>query len=260
MGGKDAVLIFQKERFYVEGMAALFSHNTKLIKQTSSDIYHFYKVECDPSLNSLKVKIIYPASQKDIKDFQRSTSICVRETPQIYMSIIKPYIQSIPESRTKWIDNILAHHPASDQAKYIFYEDDEFVLVPDTKWDRSNLNQLWCLAIVKDKNLKSIRDLNSSHLPLLKSIHQSSLTAIEKQYRLKRSEILVFVQYLPSFFHLHIHFAHFSRCGGNRMILVEDIIQNIHLAPQYYLTSDLTILVGDHMDLYQPLKAHLNIL
>ena len=49
-------------------------------------------------------------------------------------------------------------------------EKEGFVLVPDLKWDGLTKETLYLLAIVRQKGIKSLRDLNGSHLHLLKRI------------------------------------------------------------------------------------------
>jgi len=41
--------------------------------------------------------------------------------------------------------------------------------MPDLKWS-GKINELYLLAIVKKRNIKSLRDLTAEHLPLLKNI------------------------------------------------------------------------------------------
>jgi m7GpppX diphosphatase len=42
-----------------------------------------------------------------------------------------------------------------------------FMLLPDTKWDQTTITSLYCLALPLRRDLKSMRDLNYTHLPLL---------------------------------------------------------------------------------------------
>lgn len=51
-------------------------------------------------------------------------------------------------------------------------ENDEtcgFLLFPDLKWS-GKIDELYLLAIIKKRNIKSLRDLTADHLPLLKNI------------------------------------------------------------------------------------------
>lgn len=67
--------------------------------------------------------------------------------------------------------NILNKETEADR---IIYEDADpdtgFVLLPDMKWDRQDVTALYLQAIIHRHDIKSIRDLNQSHLPLLKNI------------------------------------------------------------------------------------------
>ena len=71
----------------------------------------------------------------------------------------------------QWVYNILEK---KCEAERIVFEDSNeesgFILLPDMKWDRKDLNSLYLQAIVHKHDTKSLRDLNKSHLPLLKNI------------------------------------------------------------------------------------------
>lgn len=58
--------------------------------------------------------------------------------------------------------------------------DDEnigFLLLPDLKWS-GKINELYLLAVVKKRNIKSLRDLTGKHLPLLKNILKNGSVCI----------------------------------------------------------------------------------
>jgi m7GpppX diphosphatase len=67
--------------------------------------------------------------------------------------------------------NILEHKKEADR---IVYEDLDpdcgFILLPDLKWDCRSTSNLYLTGIVCKRDIKSIRDLTSEHLPLLKNI------------------------------------------------------------------------------------------
>ena len=56
----------------------------------------------------------------------------------------------------------------------VVFEDEDpvtgFVLLPDLKWDQKQLENMYLVAICHVHGIKSLRDLNRSHLPLLKNI------------------------------------------------------------------------------------------
>jgi Uncharacterized conserved protein len=53
-----------------------------------------------------------------------------------------------------------------------------FTLLPDLKWDRKQVEDLYLLAIVRKSGIKSLRDLNSCHLPLLKNIRDKGIVSV----------------------------------------------------------------------------------
>ena len=56
----------------------------------------------------------------------------------------------------------------------------DFYLQKDYKFNEGDLSTLYCLAIPRQRDLRSVRDLNASHLPMLKAMRDESLAAIEK--------------------------------------------------------------------------------
>jgi m7GpppX diphosphatase len=67
--------------------------------------------------------------------------------------------------------NILNKETEADR---IIFEDADpdigFILLPDMKWDRQDTTALYLQAIIHRRDIKSIRDLDQSHLPLLRNI------------------------------------------------------------------------------------------
>ena len=60
------------------------------------------------------------------------------------------------------------------EVERIVFEDSNpetgFVLLPDLKWDQKQLENMYLIVICHVHGIKSLRDLNRSHLPLLKNI------------------------------------------------------------------------------------------
>lgn len=66
--------------------------------------------------------------------------------------------------------------------RLLFEDPDEqngFMLHPDMKWDQTQMNGLYCLAICHRRDVRSLRDLDASHLPMLRNIRDKSLAAIK---------------------------------------------------------------------------------
>jgi m7GpppX diphosphatase len=100
----------------------------------------------------------------------------------------------------------------SHKAEYdkIIYEDKDkengFIMLPDLKWD-GTLASLDILVLAK-KRIKSLRELNDSHLPLLKNIRDTGTDIIQKKYNLSSSQLRIYLHYQPSYYHLHVHFSY----------------------------------------------------
>lgn len=140
--------------------------------------------------------IIYPATDKHILKFTSQPLYFVQETEEMYQTITLPHILDSSLSLQvsflplnlfekiinfilsfiQWLYNCLEYKSEKERIKYDTAsenqkddEDNGFLLLPDLKWS-GKLNELYLLAIIKKRNIKSLRDLTINHLPLLKNI------------------------------------------------------------------------------------------
>ena len=71
----------------------------------------------------------------------------------------------------QWVYNILEGRSETDRVVYSdTNQSDGFVLLPDLKWDGKDLHSLYLVAIVRRRDLLSLRDITAEHLPLLKRV------------------------------------------------------------------------------------------
>ena len=90
---------------------------------------------------------------------------------------------------------------------------------------------------MKERGIKSIRDLTAAHLPLLRSILSAGPAAIQDTYGVKPDQLRVFLHYVPQFYHLHVHFTSLATDFGvqcERAHLLNDVVQNLEMDPDYY--------------------------
>lgn len=90
-----------------------------------------------------------------------------------FLSCLSPiYLPPSPSlSLSQWVYNILEGR--EEQDRIILRDPDPetgFVLLPDFKWDQKDLQNLYLLAICNQRNICSLRDLRSHHLPLLRNM------------------------------------------------------------------------------------------
>ena len=165
----------------------------------------------------------------------------IHETKSEYIFIhesFKDYIDKINRlniSNYKWIYNIIDDNSEKDK---IIYEDNNFVLIPDYTWDMINLDKIHILAILRDKSIKSIRDIKQSDLIILNNIKTISLNEIEKKYMVKENKLKLFFHYPPSTYLLHIHITHISKTDDktsfDRSHDFFQVVKNINLDENYY--------------------------
>jgi len=182
----------------------------------------------------IKINIICPATDVHIKKYTKQNQVMVQETQELYRTVVKPYIDAFPPSRTQWVENIL--NGISEQDK-ILYSDTDFVILPDMKWDLKTLTSLYLIAIVKDRTIKSLRDLRRTHIPLLKSIHAQATNVVSQKWGLGPGSLRMYVHYQPSYYHFHVHVVNANYEGGmlgmavGQAHLLDDIISLLDLDP-----------------------------
>ncbi|XP_023251686.1 m7GpppX diphosphatase [Seriola lalandi dorsalis] len=248
LADQDAVVILEKTPIREDNLPEIFS-GSRLKLEMKNDIYSTYRLQVPPHLNEIKTTVVCPATEKHVKKYQRQDSFLVEETGKDYQSITLPYIQKQSFS-VQWVYNILQKKAEADR---IVYEDPDpkvgFVLLPDFKWDQKQVDDLYLIAIVHQRDIKSLRDLTSEHTPLLQNIFQKGKEAILQRYNLPASQLRVYLHYQPSYYHLHVHFTKLGYeapgCSVERAHLLSDVIQNLQSDPDYYKNRTL----------YFPLRA-----
>ncbi|KAJ0002627.1 hypothetical protein NQD34_007776 [Periophthalmus magnuspinnatus] len=242
ISGQDAVVILEKTPIQKEVLSQIFSES-RLKLQMKNDIYSTYQLQAPAHLNEIKTTVVFPATQKHIQKYQRQESFLLEETAEDYFSITLPYIQEQHFS-VQWVYNILEKKAESER---ILFEDTDpktgFVLLPDFKWNQKQVDDLYLIAISHLRDIKSLRDLTSEHLPLLQNILLKGQDLILSTFGLPRSKLRVYLHYQPSYYHLHVHFTHLGfdalGSGVERAHLIQDVIQNIQINPRFYQTRTL---------------------
>ncbi|KAG6610021.1 m7GpppX diphosphatase [Phytophthora cinnamomi] len=223
-----------------------------------NDIYSTFQGDVARDVKPYKVNLIYPATETHVLKHTDQNFHMVVETKAVYGAITKPFIDSIPAEKIEWVYNILEHKSESER---IIYEDasprDGFILLPDFKWsDPASLESLYCLAIVHDRSLRSIRDLTASHLKLLRNIRDASLTILNTKFGVEPSSVRMYFHYQPTYYHLHVHFSHVKMTLGTfsgKAVLLEDVIYNLSANSDHYKNATLSFVVGEmqHKTLFE---------
>lgn len=192
---------------------------TRIDNLGDNDIYRWYLASSGVSGEAppdLKLNLIWPCTEKQIKKYSPQEVRMVTETPKVYLDHVQPYIQRMrDEGRLNWVFNIL--DGKAEQEEVILREtgvskdgqDEGFLLLPDMNWDRKTLTSLHLLAMPYRRDFWSLRDLTKSHVTWLKDMREKILAATVKVYeQLERDQIKLYIHYQPTHYHFHIHVVH----------------------------------------------------
>ena len=167
----------------------------------------------------------------DITKIKQNGKKIIKESYDEYLEFINNY-NFINE---KWIYNIIDGIYEQDK---ILLRNDQFVIIPNYTWDSYYIDKLQVLTIVTDKSIRSIRDLDYSHVQLLKLMYSMTITTIKKTYNVDESELKSFLHYEPSTYLLHIHFVHINNIDFRSSIEyshdINSVIFNLTLDSDYY--------------------------
>jgi len=191
--------------------------------------------------------------------------ILIRETPELYHRIVKPYIDAFPPSRTEWVDNILSHKTESHK---IVYEDPSpntgFLIIPDMKWDLTTLSSLYLVAIVHTRQIRSLRDLTHDHLPLLRKIRSEAVRTAKERWGIENGGLRMYIHYQPSYYHFHVHIVNINHTGFvgqsvGHAHLLDDVISLLEIwsptdTPVFQRLT-LTYDLGEQHALFEPMRS-----
>ncbi|XP_077996338.1 m7GpppX diphosphatase-like [Glandiceps talaboti] len=252
-----AVVLLEKTPFdkhTIENMLA----KTNLTTVMHNDIYGVYTGLPPPDSNGIKTTIIHPATKRHLMKYTEQQSYLITESAKDYQEVTLPFIKSQPFS-IEWVYNILSKKSEADR---IVFEDSDgengFILLPDMKWDVSQVGNLYIIAICHRKGILSIRDLTDQHLPLLKNIQKKGTEVICKKFGLQAEKLQVYFHYQPSYYHLHVHFCHLNFDAPGRHLakahLLQDVIDNIEMKSDYYQNKSISFTVREKDPLFLKFK------
>uniref|UniRef100_A0A1A9US50 m7GpppX diphosphatase n=1 Tax=Glossina austeni TaxID=7395 RepID=A0A1A9US50_GLOAU len=222
-----------KDNVKKTSLMSYFCSDLKVQTEFINDIYGSYQCVPPVELNGVKTTVVYPASQKHIEKYT-------------------------------WVYNILDH---KQEVERIVYEDPDpetgFILLPDLKWDGRTLETLYLLIITHKRGIKSLRDLNAHHLPLLRNIRSRAAEAIEKRYGLLSAQLRMYLHYQPSFYHLHIHINPIRNdapgiwCEKSHML--DTVMNNLELIENYYQKATLPFVLHEGNELLEQYELKMSI-
>lgn len=252
--GQDCILSFEKTAFDEPQLLPSLINHDRFIDHVENNIYGWCTAALQKPLIDTRIKFIYPATDVHVAKYEAQTRVMLIETPAHYQAITLPYIQSIPQKRIQWVHNIL---DGSAEADRVLYHDHDaqmgFVLLPDMKWDGS-LETLYWVAIAMRSDLLSLRSLTGNDCAFLKHLRATIYTNVKEKAGLEPSQLRLFVHYQPSYYHFHVHvtaltFADAPGVVAGQAHLLDTIIDNLELYPDYYQKATIPFVIGERHEL-----------
>jgi hypothetical protein len=156
-----------------------------------------------------------------------------------YLESYEDYIRNVlPEGLTRnrqWIYDIFDGKKEQDR---ILYQDDDFVLIPDIKWDGKEKWELRVVAFFKDRELHSMRDLTADNLELLEKVKDTGSKIINEKFKLDENQLKIFFHYRPTVWQLHMHFhclfLKHTSSSIERAHSIYSVIENLKLDSDYF--------------------------
>ena len=251
---QDCIISFEKTQYEESVIPNLTSSVGAVDDLVENNIYGWFMTQMKYNILDTRVKTIYPATDVHIAKYEAQRRVMVIETPEQYQSITLPYIKNIPAKRIQWVQNIL---DGTAEADRVIYHDHDletgFVILPDMKWDGQSETLYW-VAIAMQPNLLSLRSLNSTHLGFLKKLRETTYKLVKEKANLEKSQLRLFIHYQPSYYHFHVHITavSFSDAPGvvsGQAHLLDTVINNIELYPDYYQKASLPFVIGEKHEL-----------
>lgn len=283
--GQDAIVTLEKTHFQFDKVVNNPNSSTLSLHQCESeyscmnsiqtlkpiannDIYFWGMsvMKQDLELNpTAKINLIWPATQVHIEKYDKQLCHMVRETPEIYKRIVKPYVDDmVNNGRLQWVQNILYNGAESDRVVFKYFDQespkDGFVVLPDMKWDGVNMDALYLVAIVHRDDIKSLRDLRPEHQQWLIDMKNKIRSVVPScyNYLVPADQLRLFIHYQPSYYHFHIHIVNVRHSGLGDGIavgkahLIEDVIENLnYMGPEGYMNRTMTYVIGENHHLWK---------
>lgn len=90
----------------------------------------------------------------------------------------------------------------AESAKVLYRNQDTeygFVILPDMKWDLIDISTLYLVAITQSNTIKTLRDLRTAHVPLLKAIPNEARLTASRTWGVQPTSLRMFAHYQPSY-------------------------------------------------------------
>lgn len=188
-----------------------------------NDIYEKYSATAE-----IEGELIICNDANQIRKFEKKIE---KESYEDYLKCIEKHEQK----KDQWMYNII---DGTSEQESVIYRDPQCIVIPTYTWDGKNIDKLHILCLPTDISLRTIRSLDSSHIPLLEHMKLASLRNIKHLYGIDECYIKMFFHYEPSTYHLHIHFVNIENTDARSSVEysheLNNVIFNLSICSNYY--------------------------
>ncbi len=198
---QDALVILSKKDWSEDKLRALFAASAAAavalrLDEHNAEYYQF----TGALLDDTKVAITWPCSRQTLDKWRPAEFRLVRETPAMYAAATLPFVEAIPAKANAWVANVF--NGTAEAERVLFLDNDAesgFVIAPDFKMDTTGNDptSIYLQCILRDSRLRSLRDLTSLHLPLLRRVRSTALTLARTRYNCAESQLRFYFHYFP---------------------------------------------------------------
>ncbi len=246
---QDAIITVNKTPVCNLETIASKLEGAKLLEENG--IYTWFTANCTTDQPDLKLYLIYPATASHVSKYTVHKSVLARETQDLYEKVTLPWINSLSKEKIAWVYNILHHKKETESIVYEIPDQQEgFILLPDSKWDQTTIENMYLQAIFHAHHLKCLRDLRGTHIAMLKRFQRQVSHVVKSKYGVLHGEFRMYIHYQPTYYHLHVHVSHLKQ-GQNafgtsigKAHLLDDVIQNLEMDGDYYKKRTMYYTIG----------------
>lgn len=189
----------------------------------------------------------------DLIDWLKAEIVIFEESKQDYQKISLPYINSILEKNTRWINDLVFN---KSEESIVLLRTDSYVICKDIIWKEETNSQFYILAF-PTKLIKTIRELTPQDIPLLEEL-KTKCIQIAKSYGIPKEKLYMYFHYHPSYYQLHLHVCITEHPALETKFLrhyhLDTIIENLKTEPEYWKNAILKFELLTGTKLYNLLK------
>lgn len=90
----QGIVIAEKQPLTDSSIPYIFSSSSVSEKKFQNDVYSQYVLNCrEGGLGEMRVTTVYPATEAHARKYEAQSCRIVKETPEIYQKIVKPYAE-----------------------------------------------------------------------------------------------------------------------------------------------------------------------